>query len=53
MLDLLNKRNCPVCGGMLKCENSDFTNHFIEKGLFLNGHGNAPIAVLNILQNLN
>lgn len=36
MLDLLDKRNCPVCGGILKCENADFTNHFIEKGLFLN-----------------
>lgn len=31
MLNLLDKRNCPVCGGILKCENADFTNHFIEK----------------------
>lgn len=36
MLNLLDKRNCPVCGGILKCENADFTNLFIEKGLFLN-----------------
>lgn len=36
MLDLLDKRNCPVCGGMLKCENSDYTKPFIEKEIFLN-----------------
>lgn len=31
MLDLLDKRNCPVCGGMLKCENSDYAKPFREK----------------------
>lgn len=36
MLDLLNKRNCPVCGGMLKCKNSDYAKPFREKELFLN-----------------
>lgn len=34
MLDLLDKRNCPVCGGMLKCENSDYAKPFREKNSF-------------------
>ena len=34
MLDLLNKRNCPVYGGMLKCKNSDYAKPFREKELF-------------------
>ena len=53
MLDLLDKRNCPVCGGMLKCENSDYAKPFREKELFLNvtykesaiGRSSNPIMV--------
>nr|UWI36494.1 MAG: hypothetical protein [Bacteriophage sp.] len=30
MLNLLDKRNCPVCGGILKCENVDTGHPSIE-----------------------
>lgn len=37
MLDLLNKRNCPVCGGAMECKNSDYENLF---------HGEEPFLIL-------
>ena len=36
MLDLLNKRNCPVCGGMMEFKDSDYENPFHSKALFIN-----------------